>query len=105
MFREAKPREISTVECQQKILFPEGSVIKYFIIYQKSKKWQIKADTYENTLNILFLKLMTLNLIGTQKCQFCPKVASSRYGACDFFCYSPVNNALFPSRADTRDTI
>ena len=38
MFPEAKPRETSTVEGQQNILFPEDTVNKYFIIYQKSKK-------------------------------------------------------------------
>ena len=42
---------------------------------------------------------MTLIEFGTQQCQFCPKVAASRDGACDFFRYSPVNNALSPSRA------
>ena len=30
----------------------------------------------------------------------CPKVACCRDGARDFFCYSPVNNALSPSRAE-----
>ena len=29
----------------------------------------------------------------------CPKVACFRDGARDVFCYSPVNNALSPSRA------
>ena len=42
---------------------------------------------------------------GTQQCQFCPKVASSHDGARDFFRYSPVNNALSPSRADARETV
>ena len=43
---------------------------------------------------------MMLIEFGTQQCQFCPKVASLRDGARDFFHYSPVNNALSPSRAD-----
>ena len=44
MFREAKPGETLTVEGQQNILFPEDTVNKYFIIYQKSKKLQTKAN-------------------------------------------------------------
>ena len=49
---------------------------------------------------------MTLIESGPQQCQFCAKlVASSRDGACDFFRYSPVNNALSPSRADARETV
>ena len=38
----------------------------------------------------------------------CPKVACCRDSARDardFFCYSPVNNALSPSRADARETV
>ena len=35
----------------------------------------------------------------------CPKVACSRDGARDFFCDSPVNNALSPSRADANETV
>ena len=34
----------------------------------------------------------------------CPKIACSRDGARDF-CYSPVNNALSPSRADANETV
>ena len=48
---------------------------------------------------------MTLIEFGTQQCQFCPKVASSRDGACDFFRYSSVNNAWPPSRAAARETV
>ena len=48
---------------------------------------------------------MTLIEFGTQQCQFCPTVVSSHDGACDFFHYSPVNNALSPSRADARETV
>ena len=35
----------------------------------------------------------------------CSKVPCSRDGARDFFCYSPVNNALSPPRADARETV
>ena len=35
---EAKPRKTSTVEGPENILFPEDTVNKLFIIYQKSKK-------------------------------------------------------------------
>ena len=35
----------------------------------------------------------------------CPKVACSRDGSRDFFCYQPVNIALSPSRADARETV
>ena len=37
----------------------------------------------------------------------CRKVACSRDGGREqiFFCYSPVNNALSPSRADARETV
>ena len=35
----------------------------------------------------------------------CPKVACSRDDAHDFVSYSPVNNALSPSRADERETV
>ena len=35
----------------------------------------------------------------------CPKVTCSRDGTHDFFCYSPVNNVLSPSRADVRETV
>ena len=38
MFPEAKPRETSTVEGPQNILFPSVSVNKYFIIYWVSKE-------------------------------------------------------------------
>ena len=48
---------------------------------------------------------MTIIEFGTQHCQCCPKVASSRDGAHDFFRYSPMNNALSPSRADARETV
>ena len=48
---------------------------------------------------------MTLIEFGTQQCQFCVKVTSSRDGARDFFRYSPVNNALSPSHADARETV
>ena len=48
---------------------------------------------------------MTSIEFGTQQCQFFPKVASSRDGACDFFRYSPVYNALSPTRADAKETV
>ena len=48
---------------------------------------------------------MTFIEFGTQECQFCLKVASSRDGAREFFPYSPVNNALSPFRADARETV
>ena len=35
----------------------------------------------------------------------CPKVACSRDGARDFFCYSQVNNVLSPLHADVRETV
>ena len=47
MFREAKPRETSTVEGPQihkTYCFAEVSVNKYFIIYQESKKRKSKAN-------------------------------------------------------------
>ena len=39
---------------------------------------------------------MTLIEFGTQQCQFCPKVASSRDGARDFSRCSPANKGCFP---------
>ena len=45
---------------------------------------------------------MTLIEFGTQQCQFCPKVVSSRDGAHDFFHFSPVNKGGFPFSAKCR---
>ena len=106
MFREAKTRETSTVEGQQNILFPEDTVNKYFIIYQKSKKWQTKANYIRKYMKYFISKINDVKFnLEQQQCQFCPKVASSRDGSRDFFRYSPVNNAFSPSRADARETV
>ena len=89
MFREAKPKKISTVSGQKSILFPEYTVNKYFIMCQKSKKWQSKANYIRKYIKYSISKL---GRVFTDD-------------ACDFFRYSPVNNALSPSRADARKTL
>ena len=89
--------------------FPEVSVNKYFIIYQESKKRKNKANFIRKYMKyfINFLKNVKFNAVHdvihkTFAVFGCPKVACSRDGARDFFCYSLVNNALSPSRADAR---
>ena len=62
------------------------------IFYQFSKK-TINFNSVPNMIH------KTFAVFG------CPKVACSRDGARDSFCYSPVNNALSPSRADARKTV
>ena len=113
MLPEAKPRETSTVEGPQNIYcFPEVSVNKYFIIYRESKKRKNKANFMQKYMKyfINFLKNVKFNAVHnvihkTFAVFDCPKVACSRDGAREFFCYSPVNNALSPSRADARETV
>ena len=94
--------------------FPEVSVNKYFIIYQKSKKR--KGNFIRKYINyfINFLKSVKFNSVHTVIHKTfagfgegfgCPKVACSRDCARGFFCYSPVNNALSPSRTDARETV
>ena len=87
--------------------FPEVSVNKYFIIYQESKKRNIKRTSYEDTRNILiiFQKNVKFNFVNnvihkTFAVFGCPKVACSRDGARDFLVVHPVNNALSPLRVD-----
>ena len=63
--------------------------MKYFIYFLKN----FKFNSVQNVIH------KTFAVFG------CPKVACSRDGASDFFCYSPVNNALSPSRADARETV
>ena len=56
--------------------------MKYFINFLKN----VKFNAVHNVIH------KTFAVFG------CPKVACSSDGARDFFCYSPVNNALSPSR-------
>ena len=63
--------------------------IKYFINFLRN----VKFNSAHNVIH------KTFAVFG------CPKVAYSRDGARDFVCYSPVNNALSPSRADERETV
>ena len=58
--------------------------MKYFINFLKNVK-------FNPVHNVIY---KTFAVFG------CPTFACSRDGARDFFCYSPVNNALSPSRAD-----
>ena len=39
-----------------------------------------------------FINFLKFDIHKTFAVLGCPKVACSRDGACDFFCYSPVNN-------------
>ena len=101
MFPEAKPRETSTVESHKTYCFPEVSVNKYFIIYQEAKKRKNKANFIRKYMKYFINLLKNVqfntvhNVIDKTFAVFgCPKVACSRDGARDFFCYSRVNNAL-----------
>ena len=63
--------------------------MKYFINFLKTVKFNSVHNVIHKTLAVFS----------------CPKVACSRDGARDFFCYSPVNNALSPLRTDARETV
>ena len=63
--------------------------MKYFTNFLKKP---VKFNAIHNVIH------KTLAVFG------CPKFACSR-DARDFVCYSPVNNALFPFRADARETV
>ena len=84
-------------------------------MYQESKKRKNKANVMRKYVkySINFLKNVKFNsthdviykiFAGFREGFGCPKVACSRDCARDFFCYSTVNNALSPSRADARET-
>ena len=81
-------------------------------MYQESKKRKNKANIIRKYMKyfINFLKNVKFNAVHNDIHKTfvvfgCPKVACSRDGARDFFCYSPVDNALSPSRADARETV
>ena len=62
-FREAKPRETSTVEVQQTYSFLRTQSIS-ILFYTKIKKMTNSSNyIWQYIICILFLKLMTLNLI------------------------------------------
>ena len=57
MFREAKPR-VNKTYC-----FLRAQSISILLYTKSQRNDKLKRTTYENTLNILFLELVTLNLI------------------------------------------
>ena len=71
-----------------------------FVIYQESKGRKNKTNyyTYENT----FTKHSRFSAVQRSRVRV---MATEVMAHVFFFCYSPVNNALSPSRADARKTV
>ena len=63
---------------------------------RKYMKYFLKNVKFNSVQNVIH---KTFAVLGW------PKVACSRDGARYFFCYSPVNNALSPLRADAKETV
>ena len=63
--------------------------MKYFINFLKNVEFNSVHNVIHKTFTVFD----------------CPKVACSRDGARDSFCYLRVDNALSPSRADARETV